>query len=449
MLRAPHVSRLLLGGLLTALAAPVLTSPSTASAAPGQLDGSFSRDGRVIVEFGRLVAATDVAILPNRKVVTAGVSNGRFAVARRTKKGKPDGRFSNNGRLSTRVGGGAYSVRLHPVKWGKLLVAGAVSDGDFVVVRYLRNGSLDRTFGTRGKARASLPPSTSSLEDLVVDKRGRILVAGILNYDQFVRVRYTRSGRLDTSFGEGGVSITSEALPESAWASTVRLQPDGRLVVVGRLDRELPLPASQMFVARYDDDGTLDESFGGGDGWTALGRPSDDTRASTAYVMSSGRILLGGGADDDSSALGRVTCDGEPDESFGDEGVVTHAFRGDVPGMIDGLTLQRNGKILATGTSSGAFTLARYLATGAVDTTSRRRHHRDGLPATAAREFHGTRRRDPWSPHRRGGRALHRPRRGLRRRLRHRSLPQTLNPQPAYDFDTFRVLLSSCIPRQA
>ena len=369
MSRAPRIRRVLLGGLLaTMVVGGAFGTPTAHAASPGQLDRTFSGDGRTIVEFGRLVAATDVAILPNGKVVTAGVSDGKFAVSRRTAKGKADRRFSKNGRVVTWVGGGAYSVRLHALKYGTLLVAGAVDDGGFAVVRYRRNGTLDPRFGTRGKVRTSLPSSTSSVEDLIVDDQGRIVVAGILNNDEFVLVRYTRSGALDTSFGDDGVLITRESLPEAASAGTVRVQSNGRLVVAGWLDLDLSLPVRQMFVARYDDDGKLDDSFGDGDGWTALGEPRDDTRATTAFVMKNGHILLAGAADGDGAALGRVTCDGEPVESFGDDGVAVHTFAG-VPGRIDGLTRQPNGRILATGTVSGAFTLARYLPSGAVDSS--------------------------------------------------------------------------------
>ncbi|WP_372728100.1 hypothetical protein [Nocardioides sp.] len=389
-MRAPHVRKILMGGLSVVLGAGALAgvgAPSQA-APPGDLDRSFSHDGRAIIEFGRLVAATDVLVLRNHKVVTVGVSNGRFAIARRTRNGKPDRTFSKDGRTSTRVGGGAYVTRVIPLRGGRILVAGAVSGGDQVLVRYLRNGRIDRAFGRNGRVRTRLPAWESSVEDLVLDSRGRILTAGIVNYEQFVRVRYTRRGQLDRSFGDEGISLTTEPLPSLAYAATVRLQRDGLPVVAGWRDLDTPFPVRQMFVARYADDGTLDSSFGGGDGWTSLGEPSDDARASTLLVRPDGRLLLGGGAresdGDGRAALGRVQADGEPDPSFGDDGLVTHSFDG-VPGAINGLSRQRNGMILATGTTSGAFTLARYRPNGSVDS----RFASDGITETVFQPRNG------------------------------------------------------------
>ncbi len=352
---------------LTACLLGLAQAPALAGV-PGDLDTSFSDDGRIVVELGRLVAATDVLIRANGSVVTVGVTNGRFAVARHTRDGAPDRSFSGNGRTATRLGTGAYVVRALPMKRGRLVVAGAVSGGKFALVRYLRNGRRDSSFGRRGKVRTQLPAWDSSLEDIVLDRRGRILVAGTLDSGRFVRVRYSRSGRRDRTFGKRGIDVTRESLPPSAEAATVRLQRNGRLVVAGWIDLVRPLPLRQVFVARYAPNGTLDPSFGGGDGWTSLGDGAADVRAATLLIQRNRKLLVGGNANGSTtSVLARFTRTGNPDASLGGDGIVTHSFAG-VSAAIDGLTRQGNGDILATGTLAGAFTLARYHRDGSVDT---------------------------------------------------------------------------------
>src|SRR4051794_38153193 len=57
--------------------------PALASGAgPGDLDASFSGDGRQTTEFGGADAAAAVAVQADGKIVVAGSSDGDFAVAR-------------------------------------------------------------------------------------------------------------------------------------------------------------------------------------------------------------------------------------------------------------------------------------------------------------------------------------------------------------------------------
>ena len=99
-----------------------------------------------------------------------------------------------------------------------------------------------------------------------------------INVDDFVLVRYNQDGTLDTSFGTGGEVITD--LGGDAVLGGIVVQPDGKILAVGSL--AVPVhsgdPASidgsetDLVVARYNPDGSLDTTFGNG-GVVTLANP--------------------------------------------------------------------------------------------------------------------------------------------------------------------------------
>ena len=93
---------------------------------------------------------------------------------------------------------------------GKIVVAGYSLNGsndDFALVRYNADGSLDTTFGGAGKV---ITPVGSSHDHACRASRfsptarswWRAIAHGGVNYD-FALVRYNADGSLDTTFGGG------------------------------------------------------------------------------------------------------------------------------------------------------------------------------------------------------------------------------------------------------
>src|SRR5207249_2855146 len=66
-------------------------------------------------------------------------------------------------------------------------------------------------------------------------------------------------GSLDPSFGKGGVVTT--AIGRSSEADALVIQPDGKLVVAGETANGT---TCAFALVRYDEDGTLDPTFGKG-----------------------------------------------------------------------------------------------------------------------------------------------------------------------------------------
>jgi uncharacterized delta-60 repeat protein len=117
--------------------------------------------------------------------------------------------------------------------------------------------------------RAGCPSCGSSDESasaVAVQPDGKIVVAGRSDnggkravrsgapLDDFALVRYEADGRLDRSFGRGGIVVSSLADGELI-AEDVALQPNGAIVAVGG-------GSGSFVVARYRADGHLDGTFG-------------------------------------------------------------------------------------------------------------------------------------------------------------------------------------------
>jgi uncharacterized delta-60 repeat protein len=159
-----------------------------------------------------------------------------------------------------------------------------------------------------------------------------------------VIARYTEDGRLDETFGSAGTLRIP--IPHTlSSASDVLVQPDGSLVATVRGTARVPL-------LRYATDGSLDGSFGNGGDATierralssgiALARQSDGKLLVTA---SDGAPRAAGGW-----ALARVNADGSLDRSFAHGGVFTTA-RGPDYWWPSGLGIQPGGAIVVGGTS--------------------------------------------------------------------------------------------------
>ncbi len=145
---------------------------------------------------------------------------------------------------------------------GKVVVAGQATnragDGQIVVARYRADGRLDTTFATRGIFRTAFPRARGPFIATAVTREprtGRLLVAGGYGLGSLLAMRLTANGRLDTTFGSGGLARTAAG----GIAQSIALQRDGRILLGGSNANANGRP---MAVARYTANGRLDRSFG-------------------------------------------------------------------------------------------------------------------------------------------------------------------------------------------
>ncbi|MDH4280690.1 MAG: hypothetical protein OEW83_21705, partial [Acidimicrobiia bacterium] len=179
--------------------------------------------------------------------------------------------------------------------------------------------------------------------------------------DDVLLVKLTAAGAVDTTFGDSGhVLVPLGANDDRSEAAAT--QSDGKVVVAGQM-----LNADwDGFVARFNADGTLDNSFGGGDGWTPLDLGGDENFNGVA-VHSDGTITVAGESAGD-LLVARFLADGTLDPAFGSGGSIVHAALG----PADDLALDSTGRpVVPTRDTSGPVDrigAVRLTTSGALDT---------------------------------------------------------------------------------
>jgi uncharacterized delta-60 repeat protein len=268
---------------------------------------------------------------------------------------------------------------------GKIVAAGdeQTSSGTdyFAVARYTTAGALDPSFGSGGSVAIGFVQNEfAHLGGAAIDGSGRIVLAGVANNSRqgkeyIALARLNSNGSLDSSFGSKGTVTTF--IKQGAEIDALMIQTDGKLLVAGWTF------GGSALLARYNANGSLDNSFGsGGIVTTTLG--FGQANFHSLALQSNGKILAGGVESPSATGnpyiftVARYNASGTLDASFGSGGVVTTAIGGNpnwqpIYGVL-GLLIQSNGMIVAAGTvpsntggSSEEVALARYDATGNPD----------------------------------------------------------------------------------
>jgi uncharacterized delta-60 repeat protein len=314
--------------------------------APGDLDPTFGTEG-IAITFGPSDIARAVVVQPDGKVVVAGTSLnqsgsiGFILLVRYLSDGRGDTTFGAGGKVTVPVGNSssAYALILQPD--GKVVVAGGASLGtplesDLLLARFQPDGRLDASFGTGGIVTTDFG-AYEGANGLLLQPDGTLMVTGTFGTPgsgaPFL-VRYQADGRLDTTFGSGGK--VTDFLPAgnytsftSATSGMVR-QPDGPLVVAACCKSSSP----GLGVARLLPDGQLDSTFGVG-GQVALG--GGGSPHLSLVLQPDGKLVVAS-----ARVLTRLLPDGQLDSTFGSEGTVTTSFDG-------ALVLQPDGKLVLAG----------------------------------------------------------------------------------------------------
>jgi uncharacterized delta-60 repeat protein len=344
--------------------------------ANGNVDSTFGTAGKITTAIGSEARANAIAVQADGKILLAGVSDGQFAVLRYNADGSLDTSFGINGAVLTAIGSEAIAKSI-VVAGDKILVAGtgdSNSDGlsEFALVRYnLVDGSLDTSFNGSGIVN-TLINAEAKATSVMVQSDGKILVAGSSDNGsayEFALARYNSNGSLDNSFSGDGITTTAVSLTASA--NSIALQNDGKIVLAGTSNNGT---RQEFAVARYDSAGNLDASFSG-DGvlTTAIGSDAN----AYSVVMQGDKILVAGdskNADAYEFALARYDSNGNLDTSFDSDGILSTDINVGGDDTASSLALQQDGKILVAGSSytgtQHGFSLARYNNDGSLDTLS-------------------------------------------------------------------------------
>ena len=262
--------------------------------ASGLLDAGFGTAGTLSTPMDTFVArGQSVALQPNGKIVVAGTCGTlgatSFCLVRFDANGALDSGFGVAGKLSTLIGNSSegFSVALQPD--GKIVVGGTcriINQLVFCLARYLANGTLDTSFGTAGK-RTTPIGSYATLRSIALQPSGQIVAAGectVNSATEFCVVLYQPNSNIEI--------VRTLLLGRQANGYSVAIQPDGRIVVAGACFIDGDLFTSLSCLVRLRADLGSDSSFGtAGSVSTLIGQSSS---ATSVVLQPDGKIVVAG-----------------------------------------------------------------------------------------------------------------------------------------------------------
>lgn len=231
-------------------------------------------------------------------------------------------------------------------------------------------GDVDTSFGNGGSVDL-LTSEEISVKGIAVQPDLKVVVAGAEPPGSVVLVRLLPNGQLDPGFGQGG-KVTTPFPGGFGGARAVAIQPDGKIVIAGAAEG---MADSDVLVARYDTDGSLDGGFGGGDGIQIVNVGPGEDEAEAVAIGPGGHILATGTSDVGPSKTGAAVVvlksNGEPDPAFAGNGTLIVNATAEESDKGAAIAELADGRILIgdnTGNGGGdGFTLVQLLPSGLPD----------------------------------------------------------------------------------
>jgi uncharacterized delta-60 repeat protein len=334
----------------------------------GDLIKTFNGTGyRIGSSPSSLTALLPVGVYGADEVVAAGSVGGDFDLLRFKPNGSLDPTWGNNGLLTIDFGGDDAPHRLFELTFDTYAVIGAsgtrlatarVTDKGQIVPNTALTTDLSDTGAASVRALA-----VTQVPDV------RLLTIGSIKAGstaQLAMARYFLAGVAD----DGGRQATNFSVLSGGYprknndrAKAAGFQPDGKLLVAGHTNPTNGPDPQAAALARYTTAGALDSTFDG-DGLLTLA--SIPVGASDIALQPDGKILVAGSVFD----VARLNPNGSPDMSFNGSGKATVNIAN---GYSTAMALQADGKIVLAGSTSSAtsstFVLARFTAAGLPDTS--------------------------------------------------------------------------------
>lgn len=286
---------------------------STAAAAPADLDRSFG-GGDGIAEIGASLPAEAggrMAIGPDDEIYVLYSDPGScgtpfnctvsLTVARFTPAGQPDPSFATSPQLVVTQNGSGQEFDLAVGADGKPVIAAiGAAQGGLNVVRLGLDGRLDGSFGSGGVARFEAPAAQflrSGVPAVAVQADGKVLAAIVGMGDaesgggSLIVARYLADGALDPGFGEAGAIRV--ALPTQGRPAGVFAGADGSVTVPGPLCcfGGTPMFGQGFSVTRLGASGQLDPGWAL-DGTLFFPTPGAEATVQAATPASGGGLFL-------------------------------------------------------------------------------------------------------------------------------------------------------------
>jgi len=250
---------------------------------------------------------------------------------------------------------------------GKILEAGGLNN-KWALFRYNPDGTLDTSFSSDGFD--ALRNELGYCDYIALQSDSKILAAGTMsdgtpNGEQSVLARYNTDGSLDNSFGVNGIY----QLPSSSYFNNLEVQGDGKILfAITNNSWNGSVYTGTGYLARLNTNGSLDTSFGV-NGKIAL--TANYSSHSFFVPQSDGKILFASEHSQGNIGITRYNSNGSLDAGFGSNGITTTVISDSYGDIVDAMAFQNDGKILVNTNSyglSGDF-LLRYNKNGTLDTS--------------------------------------------------------------------------------
>lgn len=222
--------------------------------------------------------------------------------------------------------------------------------------------AVNTAFATTGVTALSTPVNYEAFVGAMAQADGKVVAAGNFGTSQgsdLVLARFRADGTLDAGFGLGGIAL-HDAGSISDSLRAMALLPDGRIVVVGQ-------SGGRALIARFGADGGADASFGTGGFFKTGVVGAANARLATLSVLPDGALLGVGSvmlADGEHVLMVKVDPNGALDRSFDQDGVrVVREALGSDPRS------QRlaDGRIVVAARAPGWLRVMRFAADGSLD----------------------------------------------------------------------------------
>lgn len=281
----------------------------------GQPDVTFGYAGTLIVDLGNNEYATSILILSNNKFLICGATYGAtgnydLILVKFYSNGLVDQSFGTNGVTVTDLHNGSLDLARGMVLHDNMILISAYAFNQpydaVVLARYTTTGALDPSFGVGGLSVIDglniMGMLVEAGTQLAIDQQNRIVVSGVntgIEGDDGMLLRFLPNGYPDNSFGDYGLKIFDFPGENSFWS--LAIQADGKILAAGVYNNG---NNDNTFILRALEDGSLDPTFGFGDGYNVVGLSSGGSQADMALdmtIQSNNKVLLTGFADTQSN----------------------------------------------------------------------------------------------------------------------------------------------------
>ena len=296
----------------------------------GLVDTSFGDGGVIISDFVDFnIRINNIAVQEDGKLIVVGenyfppvlgtVRTSDCLMLRFNTNGSLDETFGNKGIVLMDFNNreGDFS-EVSVLKDGKIIAAGdfenQLREQDIGLAKFTSEGKLDTTFGDGGKVALNINLADDFLGYMTILENDEILIGGSANNrvkEDILLVQMRSNGQLDTTFGEGGITLTdlsgfsSPALQSSERPTSFLRRPNGQILIFGNTHTRKDIIDYKAFFVQYTAGGHIDQDFGN-EGQLII----EDFNSLTLYGLgnqSSGKIIATGRRIPDSESINFIT----------------------------------------------------------------------------------------------------------------------------------------------